>query len=61
MTDRQQIWQWFSRIDVDKSGTLDVMELQKALSLGGARLVCSDGPPCGGGRQGASAGKRSWV
>lgn len=35
MSDRQQIWQWFSRIDTNRSGTLDVMELQKALALGG--------------------------
>lgn len=27
--------QWFSKIDADRSGQLDVIELQKALALGG--------------------------
>ncbi|PRW44941.1 Coiled-coil domain-containing 40 isoform C [Chlorella sorokiniana] len=33
--DRNQIWQWFSKIDTNQSRTLDVMELQRALALGG--------------------------
>lgn len=36
--DRAQIWQYFSAIDSDRSGTLDVHELQKALALGGLQF-----------------------
>ncbi|KAL4424609.1 hypothetical protein ABPG77_002227 [Micractinium sp. CCAP 211/92] len=36
--DRAQIWQYFSAIDSNRSGTLDVYELQKALALGGLQF-----------------------
>lgn len=32
--------QYFSAIDTNRSGTLDVMELQKALALGGLHFRC---------------------
>ena len=46
--------QWFARIDSNRSGTLDVMELQKALALGGSGRRRAQVPSATG--AGANAG-----
>lgn len=51
--DPAQLWQWFCKVDTDRSGEIDVTELQAALINGACARppvpVCAVLTPCGAG------------